>query len=135
MCSPTSKPAREAFSLGRILVVPSRAESLPYVVLEAAAARVPMIATNVGGIPEIFGPFADRLGPCDDVQDLRRRIRAALAKPPAALLEEAADLSMRIAEKFSLDSMVDQVIAAYRDAIAARGARTAILPAGAPATT
>src|SRR5439155_4191788 len=35
-------PARNAFALGRIMVVPSRAESLPYVVLEAAAARVPL---------------------------------------------------------------------------------------------
>ena len=52
-------PAREAFALGRVLVVPSRAESLPYVVLEAAAAGVPLIATRVGGIPEIFGPAAE----------------------------------------------------------------------------
>src|SRR4051812_12751530 len=49
-----AKPARAAFGLGRISVVPSRAESLPYIVLEAAAAGLPMIATNVGGIPEIF---------------------------------------------------------------------------------
>ena len=33
-----AKPARAAFALGRLLVVPSRAESLPYIVLEAAAA-------------------------------------------------------------------------------------------------
>src|SRR5215510_16434906 len=32
------KPARQAFTLGRLLIVPSRAESLPYIVLEAAAA-------------------------------------------------------------------------------------------------
>ena len=54
---PGPMPAREAFKLGRLLVVPSRAESMPYIVLEAAAARVPLIATNVGGIPEIFGPY------------------------------------------------------------------------------
>jgi glycosyltransferase involved in cell wall biosynthesis len=54
-------PAREAFALGRMLVIPSRAESLPYVVLEAAAAGVPIIATAVGGVPEIFGPQADAL--------------------------------------------------------------------------
>ena len=47
-------------------LVPSRAESLPYVVLEAAAAAVPMIATRVGGIPEIFGPdTTDLVSPGD----------------------------------------------------------------------
>ncbi len=51
---PGPMPIREAFKLGRILVVPSRAESMPYVVLEAAGARVPMLATDVGGIPEIL---------------------------------------------------------------------------------
>ena len=50
------QPARVAFAMGRMLVIPSRAESLPYVVLEAAAAGVPIIATDVGGVPEIFGP-------------------------------------------------------------------------------
>ena len=46
-------PVREAFSLGRVKVVPSLAESFPYVVLDATAAGMPLIATNVGGIPEI----------------------------------------------------------------------------------
>ncbi|BCH25683.1 glycosyltransferase [Mesorhizobium sp. L-8-3] len=49
-------PAREAFSLAEIVVVPSRAEAMPYIVLEALAAGKPMIATAVGGIPEIFDP-------------------------------------------------------------------------------
>ena len=52
-------PARFGFSKGRLLVVPSRGDSMPYVVIEAAAAGMPMIAANVGGIPEIFGPFTD----------------------------------------------------------------------------
>ena len=56
-------PARKAFAMGRMLVIPSRAESLPYVVLEAAAAGLPIIATNVGGVPEIFGPQAPQLIP------------------------------------------------------------------------
>ena len=77
-------PAREAFALGRLLVVPSRAESLPYIVLEAAAAAVPMITTNVGGIPEIFGPQAARLVPPGDAAALARAIAAALERPGRA---------------------------------------------------
>ena len=47
---------------GRIIVVPSRAEAMPYIVLEALAAGMPMIATAVGGIPEIFGRDSPRAG-------------------------------------------------------------------------
>src|SRR5690606_23423028 len=53
--------AREAFALGRIMVVPSRAEAFPYIVLEALAAGKPVIASNVGGIPEVFGPRSPAL--------------------------------------------------------------------------
>ncbi|MBV8471789.1 MAG: glycosyltransferase, partial [Hyphomicrobiales bacterium] len=90
-------PIREAFALGRILVVPSRAESMPYVVLEGAAARVPMIATNVGGIPEIYGPFRDQLGPSDDPQALSARIERMLAAPPELRSAQAAALADYVA--------------------------------------
>src|SRR5690606_26892929 len=48
-------PAREAFPMARTVVVPSRAEAMPYIVIEALAARKPVIASRVGGIPEILG--------------------------------------------------------------------------------
>ena len=74
------RPAREAFAMGRMLVIPSRAESLPYVVLEAAAAGMPIIATRVGGIPEIFGPHAKHLIAPDDTTALAAAIAAALER-------------------------------------------------------
>ncbi len=48
-------PVREAFALSDIVVIPSRAEAMPYIVLEALAAEKTVIASRVGGIPEILG--------------------------------------------------------------------------------
>ncbi len=117
---PGPLPAREAFTLGRTLVVPSRAESLPYVVLEAAGAHIPMIATNVGGIPEIFGPYADRLIPCDDVERLSGAMLAELGSDEASRAAKAAELSDFVAARFSISNMADSVIAGYRDALRLR---------------
>jgi glycosyltransferase involved in cell wall biosynthesis len=111
-------PARTAFARGRVLVVPSRAESLPYIVLEGAAARVPMIATAVGGIPEIFGPDAARLVPPGDAVALATVIRSTL-HDLAAAREHALRLQIRVHASFAVDAMTDHVLAAYAEAITA----------------
>ena len=112
-------PARKAFAMGRMLVIPSRAESLPYVVLEAAAAGLPIIATRVGGVPEIFGPQSDRLIPFDDAAALVEAIAQAL-DDPERMRVGVQSLKARIRSEFSLATMVECNLAAYRDAIAAR---------------
>jgi glycosyltransferase involved in cell wall biosynthesis len=110
--------AREAFTLGRAMVVPSRAESLPYVVLEAAGARIPLVATNVGGIPEIFGPHRDRLIPPNDPRLLADALFRISTSAAEQLRMEADQLADFVATRFSLSGMADGVIAAYREAIA-----------------
>jgi glycosyltransferase involved in cell wall biosynthesis len=121
---PGAMPAREAFRLGRVLVVPSRAESLPYVVLEAAAAQVPMVSTNVGGIGEIFGPYRDRLIPCDNPTVLAERLEAALAMPVETLHKEAAELAVFVASKYTIDDMANAVLAGYGEALALKNQRS-----------
>jgi len=106
--------ARYGFSKGRLLVVPSRGDSMPYVVIEAAAAGVPLLAARVGGIPEIFGPFAEAMFPPDNVEAMADAIAAALDKPDAAR-ERAKALRERIFMNFSQKAMVDGVLDAYRD--------------------
>jgi glycosyltransferase involved in cell wall biosynthesis len=113
------RPAREAFTLGRMMVIPSRAESLPYVILEAAAAGVPIVATRVGGIPEIFGPESDHLVAPDNVGALVSAIARAL-DAPAELRRIAQSVKGRVQAEFSLSAMVDGDLAAYREAIALR---------------
>ena len=109
-------PGREALSLGRVMVVPSRAESLPYVVLEAAAGSVPLIATAVGGIGEIFGPQAAALLPPGDAGALAGAIARKLDDRVAAA-ESASRLRERVAATFSIETMVDGVLAAYHSAL------------------
>jgi len=110
-------PAREAFKLGRLLVAPSRAESLPYIILEATAAAVPLITTSVGGIPEVFGPQASHLIPPGDAAALAAAISAATANP-TALRNETLTLRARVRAEFSADVMADAVLAAYGEALA-----------------
>jgi glycosyltransferase involved in cell wall biosynthesis len=111
-------PAREAFTLGRAMVVPSRAESLPYVVLEAAGARIPLVATNVGGIPEIFGPYRDRLIPPNDAGALADALFHTYSASPKDLAIQADQLAGFVATRFSLSGMANGVVAAYREALA-----------------
>jgi glycosyltransferase involved in cell wall biosynthesis len=106
--------------MGRMLVIPSRAESLPYVVLEAAAAGVPIIATNVGGVPEIFGPQSAQLIPVDDIAALIGAIVGAI-DDPEQMRVAATTLKARVRDEFSLNTMVECNLTAYREALAMRG--------------
>jgi glycosyltransferase involved in cell wall biosynthesis len=106
-------PAREAFASARMLVVPSRAESMPYVVLEAIAAGMPVVATDVGGIPEIFGPNAGALVPPGDAAALAAAIDAALADPRRTDAEAAARRAW-LRPRFDISTMQNKIEALYR---------------------
>lgn len=112
---PGALPASQAFVQGRCLVVPSRAESFPYIVLEAAAARLPMIATGVGGIPEITEGSGMELLPPTDVPALRGRMEAFL-DDPTPFVEQAERLQALVAERFTVSGMADAVLDFYASA-------------------
>jgi len=108
-------PVREAFKRGRLMVVPSRAEAMPYIVLEALAARKPLIATSVGGIPEIFGVKSTAL--CDpSASSLAQNMARAMGDEAAwrRLMPTEEDLK----EKFSVEVMASTISAIYRDSLA-----------------
>lgn len=111
--------ARYGFSKGSVLVVPSRGDSMPYVVIEAAAAGIPMVAANVGGIPEIFGSHTGALFAPNAVGAMADAIETALEDPDAALVR-AKSLRERVLIHFSQKAMVEGVLAGYRDAFADR---------------
>ncbi len=107
-------PARQAFALARIVVVPSRAEAMPYIVLEALAAGKPMIASAVGGIPEIFGDGSRALVRPDAAEIAARMIEALSDEASyAAAMPTLGTLKCR----FGADVMAREIEAAYREAI------------------
>jgi glycosyltransferase involved in cell wall biosynthesis len=105
-------PAREAFNFGRIMVVPSLAESFPYVVLEAAAAGLPLISTNVGGISEIVADTDTLLIAPASAPALAAAIRATLANP-AASAAKAARLRDNVQRKFTVAGMTAAILEFY----------------------
>ncbi len=104
--------ARAAFARTRIVVLPSRAEAMPYIVLEALAAGMPVIATRVGGVPEIFGPDSAALATPNDAQSLAEIMAAAHDNPDWA--KTALPDPVRFREAFSVETMSAEMLALYR---------------------
>jgi glycosyltransferase involved in cell wall biosynthesis len=107
-------PARQAFASARVIVVPSRAESMPYVVLEAIAAGMPIIATRVGGIPEIFGPAADELVAPGDSAALAEAIEGIFANRERMAAGAVARRDW-LKPRFQMGIMQGRIEALYRE--------------------
>ncbi len=105
-------PARDAFALGKVMVVPSLAESFPYVVLEAAAAGLPLVSTAVGGIPEIVSGTDTPLIAAGDVNVLVAALRDTLSDLQAAQ-QRAQRLRANVGAKFTVPQMADNVLSFY----------------------
>ncbi|MEM7565616.1 MAG: glycosyltransferase family 4 protein [Pseudomonadota bacterium] len=108
------RTAPYAFAGGACVLMPSRKESMPYVVLEAIAAARPIIASSVGGIPEIL-PDAELIAP-GEVEALTEAMRAYLAAPQARLrAAEARRDDVRV--RFSAARMAEEIETVYRAAL------------------
>lgn len=111
-------PAREAFPLGRCLVLPSRAESFPYIVLEAAAAKIPMILTHVGGIPEIVAGTSIELTPPGDIASLTAQMEHFL-HDSSGFADTASELQSRVSSRYKANQMARAILESYETAIQA----------------
>ncbi len=83
---------------------------MPYIVLEALAAGKPMIATAVGGIPEIFGAGSPAIVR-PDAGELAIRMADALANP--ASLPPRCPTRTNCKARFGVDVMAAEIEKAY----------------------
>jgi glycosyltransferase involved in cell wall biosynthesis len=113
------RPAREVFASGRVVVIPSLAESFPYIVLEALASARPVVATSVGGIPEIFGPLSDTLVQPGNATALANALRQALDRTDDTQTR-ATRLRERVFTQFSAARMAEDITGFYAELRALR---------------
>ena len=93
------------------LLMPSRYhEFAPYSALEAMAAGVPVVASRLGGLPELIEP--SRCVPPGDAEALARRLRA-LWDDPALRRSEGESLRARAAERHSEQAYVGRLLGIY----------------------
>jgi len=96
-----------------IFVLPSLKEGLPYVLLEAGLASLPVIATNVGGIPEIIEDMhSGIMVQSKNPRELAHAISFMIEQPDSRRAYGAA-LKQRVLERFSFSRMIKEMESVY----------------------
>ena len=104
----TVMPALDMF------VMPSRYEAFPYVLLEAAAAELPIVATPVGGTSAVVSDSVNGfLVSPDQLDMLDRALRKLLENP--ALRHKMGQASKAIVQPYTVEAMTERTLKVYSD--------------------
>jgi glycosyltransferase involved in cell wall biosynthesis len=117
-----------------LFCLPSRYEELGSALIEAMQAALPIVASDVGGIPEALGP-AGRLVPAGDPTALAAALDALLSEPAEAA--RLSGLARERAHAWDWDRLAAQVLDVYRGALEGHAGRgtPAAEPRHPPAST
>jgi glycosyltransferase involved in cell wall biosynthesis len=110
-----------------MLVLSSRTEGVPIVLLEAAAAGTPIVATRVGGVPSMFSDEEALLVPADDPRALAAAIDAVRSDPEAARARAEAART-RLERDFAPRPWLERYEELYRSLGTGRSATTSQHP-------
>jgi glycosyltransferase involved in cell wall biosynthesis len=106
-----------------VLVLPSGNEGTPVTVIEALAAERPVVATRVGGVPDVVRDGEDgflvEAGATDDLADRLGR----LARDPALRARMGKKGRERVLPRYAVERHVDDVDELYRSLLSAGGVR------------
>ena len=99
-----------------IFVLPSMTEGFPMILLEAGAMGIPIVATKVGGTPELIRNGVDGLLVSPGSAEALAKAISEIARDPDLGIKMAESLRVRIQEKFTLDTMAKETLKVYRKA-------------------
>jgi colanic acid/amylovoran biosynthesis glycosyltransferase len=100
----SSEEVRQRLLDARALVLPSFAEGLPVVIMEAMALRRPVISTYVAGIPELVHDGSHGwLVPAGDVNELAHAMQRCLETPPVRLQAMGDTAYERVIQRHRVD--------------------------------
>jgi glycosyltransferase involved in cell wall biosynthesis len=103
----------EHLSAANIFVLPSRSEGFSNAIVEAMAASLPVVATDVGGNAEaVQDGINGFIVPSEDPQALAAAIMQLLSDPAKSEAMGAAG-KQRVAERFTVDAMMKQTTETY----------------------
>ena len=109
----TPEQIRQTFSKTSIVVNPSHSEGLPRVVLEAAAAGLPIIASAVGGTAEILPPGTGILVPPQNIPQLTAAI-LSLIEQPKLRQTMGQHVQQHVAEHFTWPKLAQAYIQLFK---------------------
>jgi glycosyltransferase involved in cell wall biosynthesis len=111
----SSDQVRNEILAARALVLPSFAEGLPVVIMEAMALRRPVISTLVAGIPELVGSGEHGwLVPSGDVEALAAAIQACLDASPEAITRMGEAARRRVLLRHDIDMEARKLIGLFQ---------------------
>ena len=101
----SSAQVREEILAARALVLPSFAEGLPVVIMEAMALRRPVLTTYVAGIPELVTPGENGwLFPAGAVEELAAAMADCLVQPAQVLQRMGEAAYQRVLQRHDIDT-------------------------------
>jgi len=110
-----SKQVRDEILSARALVLPSFAEGLPVVIMEAMSLRRPVLSTYIAGIPELVQPGQNGwLFPAGSVQNLCDAMEECLSLPLEDLQRMGDSAQRRVLARHSIDSEAGKLAALFR---------------------
>lgn len=110
-----SETVRAEILAARALVLPSFAEGLPVVIMEAMALRRPVLSTYVAGIPELVRPGREGwLFAAGDVDALVAALEEMLATTPAQLAAMGEAAHARVLERHAIDTEAAKLARLFR---------------------